>query len=119
MDEKIVNNDENIEKEESLFEELPILISIDDNGKETYLIQTHDYKFAQFLAMLQNRSRLDIIHSLLEQGLSEEATHETVDNLINFCQLLYFWADKAYTIDDEMIKILKGDKENESDSDSK
>ena len=47
-----------------------------------------------------------------------EANKETVDHLIQFCQLLHFWADKAISIDEETIKLLKGDKENESDSDS-
>ena len=116
-DEKIeleTDNDVNIPK----FDELPILISVDDDGTETYLVQTHDYRFAQFLAIIQNNSNLGLIHSVLDEGLNDEANKETVDHLIQFCQLLHFWADKAISIDEETIKLLKGDKENESDSDS-
>jgi len=118
MDAHIIENENKEEINVPQFDEFPILISLDDDERETFLVQTHDYRFAQFLAMIQNRSNLALIHKVLDEGLSDEATPETVDHLIQFCKLLYFWADKAYTIDDEMMKILKGDKENESDSDS-
>ena len=69
--------------------------------------------------MIQNNSNLGLIHKVLEDGLREEATPETVSNLIDFTGLLYFWASKAMEIDDEFIKNLKGEFTNESDSDSK
>lgn len=97
-------------------EELPILISVEDDGSETFLIQTKDYKFAQFLAMIQNRCTLGIINRILEEGLSGEADQKSINNLIHFCDLLYLWSKKAVDIDDDILKTLKGEPENESDS---
>lgn len=102
------------EKPES--EELPILVSVEDNGSNTFLIQTKDYKFAQFLAMVQNRCSLELINRILEEGLSGEADQEGINNLIHFCDLLYLWSKKAINIDDNILKTLKGEPENESDS---
>lgn len=96
--------------------DLPILISVEDNGSETFLIQTKDYKFAQFLAMVQNRCTLEIINRILEEGLSSGADQEDINNLIHFCDLLYLWSKKAINIDDNILKTLKGEPENESDS---
>lgn len=97
-------------------EELPILVSVEDDGSETFLIQTKDYKFAQFLAMVQNRCSLELINRILEEGLSGEADQEGINNLIHFCDLLYLWSKKAINIDDNILKTLKGEPENESDS---
>lgn len=112
--------EENLPKEEIIStkseeEELPILISVDD-GSETFLIQSKDYKFAQFLAMIQNRCSLELINRILKEGLSEEADESGVNNLIHFCGLLYLWSNKAIEIDDDILKTLKGEPENESDS---
>lgn len=96
--------------------DLPILISVEDDESKTFLIQTKDYKFAQFLAMVQNRCSLEIINRILEEGLSGEADQEGINNLIHFCDLLYLWSKKAINIDDDILKTLKGEPENESDS---
>lgn len=96
--------------------DLPILISIEDDESETYLVQTKDYKFAQFLAMIQNRCSLELINRILKEGLSEEADESGVNNLIHFCGLLYLWSNKAIEIDDDILKTLKGEPKNESDS---
>ncbi len=113
--------EENLPKEEIISakseeEELPILISVDDDESETFLIQSKDYKFAQFLAMIQNRCSLELINRILKEGLSEEADESGVNNLIHFCGLLYLWSNKAIEIDDNILKTLKGEPENESDS---
>lgn len=112
-----------IEKEKDVIEgtemqenDLPILISVEDDESETFLIQTKDYKFAQFLAMVQNRCGLELINRILKEGLSEEADESSVSNLINFCRLLYLWSNKAIEIDDNILKTLKGEPKNESDS---
>lgn len=97
-------------------EELPILISVEDDGSETFLIQSKDYKFAQFLAMVQNRCSLELINRILKEGLSEEADQNGINNLIHFCDLLYLWSQKAVDIDDDILKTLKGEPKNESDS---
>lgn len=97
-------------------EELPILVSVEDDGSETFLVQSKDYKFAQFLAMVQNRCSLGIINRILEEGLSGEADQEGINNLIHFCDLLYLWSKKAINIDDDILKTLKGEPTNESDS---
>lgn len=97
-------------------EELPILVSVEDDGSETFLIQTKDYKFAQFLAMVQNRCTLGIINRILEEGLSGEADQDSINNLIHFCDLLYLWSKSAINIDDDILKALKGEPTNESDS---
>lgn len=97
-------------------EELPILISVEDDGSETFLIQSKDYKFAQFLAMIQNRCSLELINRIFKEGLSEEADQNGIDNLIHFCDLLYLWSQKAIDIDDDILKTLKGELTNESDS---
>lgn len=97
-------------------EELPILISVEDDGSETFLIQSKDYKFAQFLAMIQNRCSLELINRIFKEGLSEEADQNGIDNLIHFCDLLYLWSQKAIDIDDDILKTLKGEPANESDS---
>lgn len=113
--------EENLPKEEIISakpesEELPILISIEDDGSETFLVQSKDYKFAQFLAMIQNRCSLELINRILKEGLSEEADKKGIDNLIHFCDLLYLWSKKAIDIDDDILKTLKGEPDNESDS---
>lgn len=124
MDAHIIENEnkeeQKVENEIKMpqFDELPILISLDDDERETYLVQTHDYRFAQFLAMVQNNSTLELIWRVLDEGLNDEANEETVNHLIQFCQILHFWANKSYTIDDDLIKTLKGEKIDESDSDS-
>lgn len=121
LKQEIANNDEELLQEGDkaiIFDEFPILISVDEDGNETYIVQTKDYRFAQFLAMIQNNSNLGLIYNVLKDGLEEEATPETINNLIAFCQLLYFWAIKAVEIDDDFIKNLKGEITNESDSDS-
>ena len=101
------------------FDELPILITVDDDGTETYLVQTHDYRFAQFLAMIQNNANLELIYKVLENALAvKETTEENVNNLIAFNNLLFLWAKKAHDIDDDFMKILKGEKPNESSDDS-
>jgi len=115
--------EENLPKEEIISakpesEELPILISTEDDGSETFLVQSKDYKFAQFLAMIQNRCTLELINRILKEGLSEEADQNDIDNLIHFCDLLYLWSQKAIDIDDDILKTLKGENY-EPDSDSK
>ena len=97
-------------------EALPILITKEKDGSEIYLVQSKDYKFAQFLAIVQNRTTLELINKILEEGLGEEADEKGVNNLIGFNQLLYLWSKKAMDIDDDILKILKGEPENESDS---
>lgn len=113
--------EENLPKEEVISakseeEALPILIAKEEDGSETYLVQTKDYKFAQFLAIVQNRCTLELINRILEEGISEEADKKGIDNLIHFCDLLYLWSKKAMDIDDDILKILKGEPANESDS---
>lgn len=80
--------EENLPKEEIMYanpeEVLPLLISVEDDGSETFLIQSKDYKFAQFLAIVQNRCNLELINRILKEGLSEKADQNAIDNLIHF-----------------------------------
>lgn len=114
---KFVETEKDVVKGTEMQEnDLPILISVEDDGSETFLVQTKDYKFAQLLAMIQNRCSLDLINRILEEGLSNEADQEGISNLIHFCDLLYLWSKKAINTDEDILKTLKGEPENESDS---
>ena len=85
LKQEIANNDEELlqEGDKFIFDEFPILISVDEDGDETYIVQTKDYRFAQFLAMIQNNSNLGLIYNVLKDGLEEEATPETISNLLH------------------------------------
>lgn len=106
---------------------LPVLVMQDDydvKGKDVmYLVQTRDYRFAQFLQLIQNRSTFDLIFKVLENTfeVTEQPENDKAqENLAGFYHLMYLWAKACKDIDPNYIPETKGEQKDEfSNNDNK